>query len=51
MSKVAFFIQKEEVRHGFVIEEEACCAGLTGICLGWGDPACPGVTLKSHREG
>ena len=49
MSKV-LFIQKEEMRCGFVIkEEETCCAGLAEICLGWGVPTCPGACFEKAQ--
>lgn len=38
------------MRLGFVIkEEETCCAGLAGICLGWGVPACPGACFEEAQ--
>lgn len=32
-------------------EEETCCAGLAGICLGWGAPASPGAHFEETGEG
>lgn len=50
MSRVVLFIQKEGARCGFIIEEEeTCCAGLAGICLGWDVPACSGACFEATQ--